>query len=115
MFDAPKTVLRGLSALCGINMTLDGRDSSSAPSVGARAGACVVMGGASAVTGSMGSRAQHRMDIADRIEQAYLPELSLSNKAKESMSQQEAQEQVRWLVHCMRIVVCRTIILCSSS
>lgn len=77
VFDAPRSVLAGLSALCGIHQQQEKENYGEMP---AGAEGAAVMGTSVASAG--------------RIEQAYIPELGLSNKAMEFMSKQEQSEQV---------------------
>jgi hypothetical protein len=88
VFDAPSTVVSGLDKLCGYSQV----------QVSAITGTTGVMGEDGEQGGEQGGdkgsdKGSDKGGVGDRVAKAYIPELSLTNKAHETMSEQERREQ----------------------
>lgn len=97
VFDAPATVLRGLEKLAGIIQPLV------VETIGSTR--CVLLSLLRSYCGR-NQRISFTFSAYFRIEQAYIPELGLSNKAQEFMSKQEQTEQVYLHLIEFAVVLC---------
>ena len=81
VFDAPSSVIDGLSTLCGIHRNSQSKDQN-APS-----------NKDSLVDSDGDIHENQQCESTNRVRRAYIPELGLSNRAAETMSSQEKYEQ----------------------
>ena len=81
VFDAPSSVIDGLSTLCGIHRNSQSNDQNARNSKD------------SLVDSDSDIHENQRCESTNRVRRAYIPELGLSNRAAETMSSQEKYEQ----------------------